>query len=68
MVLRRTYATEAVEQAVVEGITRHGEDFVLVVESGTTGQDEDDRAVRFEDNAADDAPLGNGTRVAGPPR
>jgi choline-glycine betaine transporter len=35
MVLRRTYATEAVEQAVVEGITRHGDDFVLVVEAGT---------------------------------
>ncbi|TFV64626.1 UNVERIFIED_ORG: BCCT family transporter [Bacillus sp. AZ43] len=33
MVLRRTFATEAVEQAVVEGITRHGEDFVLVVEA-----------------------------------
>ncbi|MGY1822349.1 BCCT family transporter [Geodermatophilus sp. SYSU D00079] len=32
MVLRRTVAVEAVEQAVVEGITRHGEDFVLVVE------------------------------------
>jgi choline-glycine betaine transporter len=32
LVLRRTVAVEAVEQAVVEGITRHGEDFVLVVE------------------------------------
>jgi len=32
MVLRRAYAGEAVEQAVVEGITRHGEDFSLVVE------------------------------------
>jgi choline/carnitine/betaine transport len=32
MVLRRAYATEAVEQAVVEGITRHGDDFQLVVE------------------------------------
>jgi choline-glycine betaine transporter len=31
MVLRRAYATEAVEQAVVEGITRHGDDFQLVV-------------------------------------
>ncbi|RZU32584.1 BCCT family transporter [Blastococcus saxobsidens] len=37
MVLRRTYATEAVEQAVVEGITRHGDDFVLVVEAGGEG-------------------------------
>jgi choline/carnitine/betaine transport len=34
MVLRRTAAVEAVEQAVVEGITRHGDDFVLVVEPG----------------------------------
>ena len=33
MVLRRTYATEAMEQAVVEGITKHGDDFVLVVEA-----------------------------------
>jgi choline/carnitine/betaine transport len=32
MVLRRAFATEAVEQAVVDGITRHGEDFQLVVE------------------------------------
>jgi choline/carnitine/betaine transport len=32
LMLRRTAAAEAVEQAVVEGITRHGDDFVLVVE------------------------------------
>jgi choline/carnitine/betaine transport len=32
MMLRHTAAAEAVEQAVVEGITRHGQDFVLVVE------------------------------------
>jgi len=32
MVLRRAYASEAVEQAVVDGITRHGEGFSLVVE------------------------------------
>ncbi len=31
MVLRRTVAVEAVEQAVVDGISRHGDDFVLVV-------------------------------------
>ncbi|MGY1807733.1 BCCT family transporter [Blastococcus sp. SYSU D00669] len=56
-VLRRTVATEAVEQAVVEGLTRHGDDFVLVVEaSGGDG-----RAVQFEGNVvaavpADPAP------------
>jgi choline/carnitine/betaine transport len=33
MMLRRAFATEAVEQAVVEGITRHGDDFALVVQS-----------------------------------
>jgi choline/carnitine/betaine transport len=32
LVLRRTAATEAMEQAVVEGITRHGADFVFVVD------------------------------------
>jgi choline/carnitine/betaine transport len=39
LVLRRTYATEAVEQAVVEGITKHGDDFVLVVEAGPDGSE-----------------------------
>jgi choline/carnitine/betaine transport len=33
LVLRHTAATEAVEQAVVEGITKHGNGFVLVVEA-----------------------------------
>ncbi|MDK3255367.1 BCCT family transporter [Blastococcus capsensis] len=33
LILRRTVAVEAIQQAVVEGITRHGDDFVLVVES-----------------------------------
>ncbi|WP_233495824.1 BCCT family transporter [Geodermatophilus sp. TF02-6] len=32
IVLRGSYATSAIEQAVVEGISRHGDDFVLVVE------------------------------------
>jgi hypothetical protein len=34
MVLRRAFAAEAVEAAVVEGITRHGDDFTLVVQPG----------------------------------
>ncbi|WP_246080592.1 BCCT family transporter [Modestobacter altitudinis] len=38
-VLRRAYANEAVEQAVVDGITRHGEDFQLVVEPTATDRD-----------------------------
>jgi choline/carnitine/betaine transport len=32
LMLRSAFASEAVEQAVVDGITRHGEDFALVVE------------------------------------
>jgi choline-glycine betaine transporter len=71
LVLRRDYAVEAVEQAVVDGISRHGEDFVLVVEAGTAdaGDDgEDDRAVRFEGNAAEPSPVTEETRAAGPPR
>jgi choline/carnitine/betaine transport len=41
LVLRRSYATEAVEQAVVEGISRHGDDFVLVVEAAGSDAEED---------------------------
>jgi choline/carnitine/betaine transport len=54
MVLRRTYATEAVEQAVVDGITRHGDDFVLVVEAAAETDEgrTATRPVRFEENAA----------------
>jgi choline-glycine betaine transporter len=63
LVLRRTYATEAVEQAVVEGITRHGDDFVLVVEAAAT--DEDAMQVQFEGNSAGPAPV---DRPAGRPR
>jgi choline-glycine betaine transporter len=69
LMLRRDYAVEAVEQAVVDGITRHGEDFVLVVEAGTTeDEDEDDRPVRFEGNAAEPAPAADENRVTGSPR
>jgi hypothetical protein len=32
IVLRGNYAHLAIEQAVVDGITRHGDDFVIVVE------------------------------------
>jgi choline/carnitine/betaine transport len=55
LVLRRTYATEAVEQAVVEGITKHGDDFVLVVEAaGVTDEvpAEPLRTARFAENSA----------------
>ena len=34
MVVRRKYAIEAVEAAVITGVTEHGDDFVLSVESG----------------------------------
>jgi choline/carnitine/betaine transport len=68
LVLRRTYATEAVEQAVVDGITRHGDDFVLVVEAagptderGTTGS----RPVQFAQNSAAAAPAEEETRAGG---
>jgi hypothetical protein len=54
LVLRRAYATEAVEQAVVEGITRHGDDFVLMVEAGGDSDDGSTvraRPVQFEQNS-----------------
>jgi hypothetical protein len=55
MVLRRTVAVEAVEQAVVEGITRHGEDFVLVVEPArdSDGDGVPDSPVRVIEHRAD---------------
>ncbi|MBB3677627.1 BCCT family transporter [Modestobacter versicolor] len=59
MVLRRAYATEAVEQAVVDGITRHGEDFQLVVEPAAV--DPVPNAVAplpAEDRVRDEAPAG----------
>jgi hypothetical protein len=40
MVLRRTAAVEAVEQAVVHGIRHHGDDFVLTVQKTPDGEDE----------------------------
>src|SRR4029450_5903451 len=55
MVLRHTAATEAVEQAVVEGITKHGDDFVLVVEAAAETDErpaEPLRTARFADNSA----------------
>ena len=45
LVLRRAYASEAVEQAVVDGITRHGEDFQLVVEPTAVVRSENTVAV-----------------------
>ena len=56
IVLRGSYATVAIEQAVVEGITRHGDDFVLVVEAaGDSGAQPavSQRPVRFEQNSAE---------------
>ncbi|MGY1725508.1 BCCT family transporter [Geodermatophilus sp. SYSU D01062] len=62
MVLRRTYAVEAVEQAVVDGISRHGEDFALVVEAG--GDDTPGvPSVRVTGNTAGHPPPGD---TAGP--
>ncbi len=40
VVLRRAYAREAVEQAVIAGVTEHGDDFVLSIESTGDGHDD----------------------------
>ncbi|SFC30320.1 choline/carnitine/betaine transport [Nocardioides terrae] len=39
LIVRRQYAREAVAQAVVTGVTEHGDDFVLSVESAEPEQD-----------------------------
>ncbi|SDE03613.1 BCCT family transporter [Auraticoccus monumenti] len=46
MMLRRDAASLAVEQAVVEGLTKHGDEFTLVV--GTNGEDEPEAVVDQE--------------------
>ena len=38
MVVRRKYARAAVEQAVVEGVTEHGDDFALSVDRAAPGE------------------------------
>jgi choline/carnitine/betaine transport len=44
LVLRGNYATVAIEQAVVDGISRHGDDFVLVVQHAPGQNVRDDEA------------------------
>ncbi|SDZ13026.1 choline/carnitine/betaine transport [Geodermatophilus africanus] len=44
IVLRGSYASLAIEQAVVDGISRHGDDFVLVVEKTPSSGAPDDAA------------------------
>ncbi|MBB3084535.1 BCCT family transporter [Geodermatophilus sabuli] len=56
IVLRGNYATLAIQQAVVDGIRRHGDDFVLVVEKTPSGP---------SDTAAAQA-LSVGSEVNGP--
>jgi choline-glycine betaine transporter len=44
IVLRGTYASLAIEQAVVDGISRHGDDFVLVVQHAPRAEVRDEPA------------------------
>jgi choline/carnitine/betaine transport len=43
MVVRRRYARQAVDQAVITGVTEHGDDFVLTVEKDPTLEADDPR-------------------------
>ncbi|WP_409329493.1 BCCT family transporter [Trujillonella humicola] len=56
--LRRTVAVEAIQQAVVDGLTRHGDDFALAVRSaadeGGTGEEPDDPDPRDDDSPPPD--------------
>jgi choline/carnitine/betaine transport len=53
LVLRGNYASVAIEQAVVDGISRHGDDFVLVVQHAPRGVVEEDPAVPAPSSAAE---------------
>jgi choline/carnitine/betaine transport len=41
LVVRREYGAQAVEQAVISGITAHGDDFVIAVEEATVAVDDE---------------------------
>jgi choline-glycine betaine transporter len=41
LVVRRQYAREAVHEAVITGVTEHGDDFVLAVEKDPSADDEE---------------------------
>ena len=38
LMVRRTYGAAAVEQAVVDGVTRHGDDFAIAVEKSESSE------------------------------
>jgi choline/carnitine/betaine transport len=59
LMLRRSVAAEAVEQAVVDGITRHGEDFQLVVEPTAVEPNQvQPLPVEDREHAREDVPAG----------
>jgi choline-glycine betaine transporter len=45
LMVRRTYAVEAVEQAVIAGVTEHGDDFVLSIERDESADQPDEEPV-----------------------
>ncbi|CAN3127842.1 Choline transporter [Mycobacterium sp. smrl_JER01] len=45
-VVRRQYATEAIKTAVITGVTRHGDDFVISVEKDPDADDDEPSASR----------------------
>lgn len=55
MIVRREYAVEAVNSAVVQGVTQHGDDFVIAVEKDpNAGEGDDDRADAESAEVADE--------------
>jgi choline/carnitine/betaine transport len=63
IVLRGNYATLAVEQAVVDGISRHGDDFVIVVEKTPTPPSD---AVAATAQPSPGSPYSDGQRSVSP--
>ncbi len=61
LVVRREYAVQAVEQAVVAGVTEHGNDFVLSIEASEPGEGAGDYG------SANTAVGADATTVAAPP-
>ncbi|HEY1133332.1 MAG TPA: hypothetical protein VGE77_02045 [Nocardioides sp.] len=70
VVVRKVYATPAVEQAIMSGVTEHGDDFVISVESTEPGEGVGDYIANGPAQAAPSAVQAapGSTGIAGAPK
>jgi hypothetical protein len=62
LIVRSKYARDAVHEAVVAGVTEHGDDFALAIEPTNGTGPEDGKSSAEQPAATDQAPSGNSRR------